>query len=211
MRVPLHEKENRALSTSVSFYAGRRWKDRKIGHGLVVCRRSGLPIPIAGRSLRASCPPLARCRLRSAIHGSARRQRRLPGTGSPSLFSPVAQVGNLWLTSVLRSTGFQPVCLSGSHWARARFRNEEQPVGDTRRRRCDSCLAVVAPERWSRELTHQRRVGDLIPAGAEHVSGRLRCHADARYSRASRMSRPSSDRRRRKEQVPRPGLEPGTL
>jgi len=45
---------------------------------------SGLPVPVAGHSLRPSWPSLARCWLRSAIHGCARQQRRLPGTGSPS-------------------------------------------------------------------------------------------------------------------------------
>jgi len=53
--------------------------------------RSGLPMPIAGRSLRASRPSLSRRRLRSAIHGFAGRLRRLPGTGSPSLPLLVAQ------------------------------------------------------------------------------------------------------------------------
>jgi len=48
-------------------------------------RGSGLPVPVAGRSLRPSWASLARCWLRSAIHGCARQQRRLPGTGSPSL------------------------------------------------------------------------------------------------------------------------------
>ncbi len=51
-------------------------------------------MPVAGRSLRASCPPLARCFLRFAILALRRKQRRLPGTGSPSL-PLVAQVFNL--------------------------------------------------------------------------------------------------------------------
>ena len=55
---------------------------------------SGLPMPVAERSLRASCPPLTRCFLRFAILASRKKQRRLPGTGSPSL-PPVAQVFNL--------------------------------------------------------------------------------------------------------------------
>ena len=66
-------------------------------------------MPIAGRSLRASCPSLARCFLRFAILAARRKQRRLPGTGSPSLpsLSPVAQVFNLCLFTMriaLRST-----------------------------------------------------------------------------------------------------------
>jgi len=63
-----------------------------------------------------------------------------------------------------------------------RFRNEEQPAEGTRRSRCDLCPAAVAPKRWSRELTHRRWVGDLIPAGAEHVSSqRAVPHAHGRY------------------------------
>ena len=96
-------------------------------------------MPVAGHSLRASCPSLARCFLRFAILASRRKQRRLPGTGSPS--QPlVAQVGNLWLSW---STGFQPVCPPRSHWARVRFRKGEQSVGGTRRSRCDLCTARV--------------------------------------------------------------------
>ena len=195
MWLPIPEKENRALTTGVFIYAARPRKDRKIVYGLSVCRRSGLPMPVAGRSLRASCPPLARCRLRSAIHGSARRQRRLPGTGSPSLCSPVAQVFNLCVFPVRIGLGRD-----------SRTRNSPS---ETR-----SDAGATRASQWSlrsRELTHRRWVGELIPAGAEHVSGRLRCRDDARYSRAGRMGRLPSDRRRRKERVPRPGLEPGTL
>ena len=47
------------------------------------CAARGCPCPVAGRLLRASCPPLARCCLRFAIHGSAGQQRRLPGHGQP--------------------------------------------------------------------------------------------------------------------------------
>jgi hypothetical protein len=43
----------------------------------------GCPRPIAGRSLRASSPPLTRTCLRSAIHGCAGQLRRLPGHGQP--------------------------------------------------------------------------------------------------------------------------------
>jgi len=43
----------------------------------------GCPCPIAGRSLRASCPPVARCWPRSAILAALGQQRRLRGTGNP--------------------------------------------------------------------------------------------------------------------------------
>ena len=79
------------------------------GSHLILARvsGSGLPMPLAGRSLRASYPPLARCFLRYAILASRKKQRRLPGTGSPSLRPlQVAQVFNLcafpvriWLTA----------------------------------------------------------------------------------------------------------------
>ena len=83
----------------------------------------GCPCPVAGRSLRASCPTLSRCCPRFAGHRSAvgglvvaslGQQRRLPGHGQPLASSfPVAQVGNLCLFASLRlspsSTGFQPV------------------------------------------------------------------------------------------------------
>jgi len=59
-----------------------------------VVRRSGLPVPVAGRSLRPSWASLTRCCLRSGIRAFACQQRRLPGTGSPSL-ALVAQVVNL--------------------------------------------------------------------------------------------------------------------
>ena len=43
----------------------------------------GCPCPVAGRSLRASCPPLTRCRLRSRHPAFACRQRRLSEHGQP--------------------------------------------------------------------------------------------------------------------------------
>ena len=46
------------------------------------------PCPVAGRSLRPSWPPLARTRLRFAIHGSACRLRRLSEHGRPLAESP---------------------------------------------------------------------------------------------------------------------------
>ncbi len=51
-------------------------------------------MPVAGRSPRASCPQLTRCRSRFAILAALDQQRRLSGTGSPSL-PLVAQVVNL--------------------------------------------------------------------------------------------------------------------
>jgi len=51
-------------------------------------------MPVAGRSPRASCPQLTRYRSRFAIVAALDQQRRLSGTGSPSL-SLVAQVVNL--------------------------------------------------------------------------------------------------------------------
>jgi len=68
------------------------------------CRapRSGLPMPAAGRSLRASCPALARCFLRFAILAPRRKQRRLPGTGSPS--QPTFRSGCRFSTCTKTST-----------------------------------------------------------------------------------------------------------
>ena len=52
--------------------------------GIPACRAArGCPCPVAGRSLRASCPPLARCFLRFAILARGRNKRRLPGHGQP--------------------------------------------------------------------------------------------------------------------------------
>jgi len=47
------------------------------------CAARGCPCPVAGRLLRASCPPLARCCPRFAILASLGQQRRLPGHGQP--------------------------------------------------------------------------------------------------------------------------------
>ena len=44
----------------------------------------GCPCPVAGRSLRASCPSLSRCCPRFAILASLGQQRRRRGTGNPS-------------------------------------------------------------------------------------------------------------------------------
>ena len=46
-------------------------------------RARGCPCPVAGRSLRASCPALAPCWLALSIHAFARQQGRLRGTGNP--------------------------------------------------------------------------------------------------------------------------------
>ena len=45
----------------------------------------GCPYPVAGRSLRASCPPLTRRKPRFALTASLGFLRRSIGTGSPSL------------------------------------------------------------------------------------------------------------------------------
>jgi len=102
-----------ACPPSQSGYAGagglRGAAGMSHGSHLMLARGSGsgLPMPLAGPSLRASCPPLARCFLRYAILASRKKQRRLTGTGSPSLRPlQVAQVFNLcafpvriWLTA----------------------------------------------------------------------------------------------------------------
>ena len=54
------------------------------------------PRPVAGRSLRASCPSLTARRLRFAIVAALAAEPGSRGTGSPSpRRSPVAQVANL--------------------------------------------------------------------------------------------------------------------
>ena len=141
---------------------------------------SGLPMPVAERSLRASCPPLTRCFLRFAILASRKKQRRLLGTGSPSL-PPVAQVFNL---CVFHDSHAIP---EGEAAGR---RHAQKSV----RRVPHGVLTAVAPELLRRKLTS--------PAGAEHVSGRLRCRDDERGSSVIRM--PSNKLRPA-------GLEPATL
>jgi len=53
--------------------------------GSAVPRRSGLPVPVAGRSPRPSRPRLSACPLRFGILPALAPIARLPGTGSPSL------------------------------------------------------------------------------------------------------------------------------
>ena len=92
-------------------------------------RGSGLPMPVAGRSLRASCPSLTRCCPRFAILASLGQQRRLPGTGSPSR-PLVAQVFNLCV--------FPVRIVIGRNSGRGSSR-----IGGTRRSRCDVCTGGV--------------------------------------------------------------------
>jgi len=54
----------------------------------------GSPCRVAGRSLRASCPSLARCWLVLGIHAFTRQQRRLHGTGNPSRIRSVHCFGS---------------------------------------------------------------------------------------------------------------------
>ena len=135
-----------ALSSCVCWSArgaGSRWS--------ILNEARGCPCP----SPDARCgilPSLARCCPHFAILAALGQQRRLSGTGSPSL-PPVAQVFNLCVFTV----HFGLACDSGRGSSR---------IGGTRRSRCDVCPAAVALKRLSRELTR--------PAGAEHVAGRLR-------------------------------------
>jgi len=114
---------------------------------------------------------------------------RLSATPAPGHGQPLAASS--------RSTGFQPVCLPSSHWARGiiacmcDFGRGSSRIGGTRRSRCDLCNAAVAPKRLSRELTS--------PAGAEHASGRLRWPFEARGSSTTRLNARRS---------PRPGHGP---
>ena len=145
-------------------------------------RGSGLPAPVAGRSLRA--PALRSLDADCAPPGTDPPQAdwswlRLSATPAPGHGQPLAASS--------RSTGFQPVCLPGSHWARGIIAcmcdsgRGSSRIGGTRRSRCDLCNAAVAPKRLSRELTS--------PAGAEHASGRLRCLDDTTESSVNRISR----------------------
>jgi len=108
---------------------------------------------------------------------------RHPGCASEA--TPASGHGQPLAASSL-STGFQPVCLSGSHGARGIIGcmcdsgRRSSRIGGTRRSRCDVCPAAVAPQRLSGELTR--------PAGAEHVAGRLRWPSNARGSRVTRIS-----------------------
>lgn len=57
-----------------------------------ISRGAGLPSPVAERSLRPSCPPRTRCRLRSQHPSSACRRRRLSGHGQPLTVASASQV-----------------------------------------------------------------------------------------------------------------------
>jgi hypothetical protein len=59
---------------------GRRPAAPDLGH---VLRGEGLPSPVAGRSLRASCPALTACPLRSGILPALAPTARLSGHGQP--------------------------------------------------------------------------------------------------------------------------------
>jgi hypothetical protein len=63
--------------------SGRRPAKRKPAGGRCFACSRGCPCHLAGRSLRASCPALTRCRLRSRHPAFACRQRRLDDTGNP--------------------------------------------------------------------------------------------------------------------------------
>ena len=137
------------------------------------------------RTLAAGILPCARSMLTSLRHPWL----RLSATPAPGHGQPLAASS--------RSTGFQPVCLPSSHWARGiiacmcDFGRGSSRIGGTRRSRCDLCNAAVAPKRLSRELTS--------PAGAEHASGRLRWPFEARGSSTTRLNARRS---------PRPGHGP---
>jgi len=76
----------------------------------------GCPCPVAGRSLRASCPSLTRCWPRFTIVASLGQQRRLPGHGQPlAALLRRCRLSTCTCPSLPlpRSTGFQPVCLPG--------------------------------------------------------------------------------------------------
>jgi hypothetical protein len=76
-------------------------------------RGSGLPMP-SRRTFATGILPFTHSKETSLRPpGSARFPTPLDWHGQPLAAS--------------RSTGFQPVCLSGSHWARVRFRKGEQP------------------------------------------------------------------------------------
>jgi hypothetical protein len=67
-------------------------------------------MPVAGRSLRASCPARARCFLRFVILTRGGNKRRLPGTGSPSL--ALSASGRRFFVAA----GFQPAEIPARKW-----------------------------------------------------------------------------------------------
>jgi len=84
-------------------------------------------VPVAGRSLRPSWASLTRCRLRFGIRAFACQQRRLPGTGSPSL-PLVAQVVNL--CAFPRDVQVLPVVLERNGHREADCQEHTEPDGD---------------------------------------------------------------------------------
>jgi len=104
-------------------------KPNRVSDGdLHSARREGLPMPVAGRSLRASCPALARCFLRFVILTRGGNKRRLPGTGSPSLalsasghrFFVAAGFQPAGASCPKVAAGFQPAATHTSRCARGR-------------------------------------------------------------------------------------------
>jgi len=77
----------------------------------------GCPRPIAGRSLRASCPSLTRCRLRSRHPAFACRQRRLPGHGQPLPDPRLQGAARTRASSVIRVRRPRPAA-RGAAWPR---------------------------------------------------------------------------------------------
>ena len=146
--------------------------------GLRGLHRSGLPMPVAGRSLRASGPALARCFLRFAILAARRKQCRLPGTGSPELV--ISWVIVCWVVIscvVVYGATVDPASRTSSG-------------SEARAEAGDTCGRWTPTFGKGRELTSA--------AGAEHASDPLRqwrC-TDANGSRASRASRVRSPARR---------------
>ena len=132
------------------------------------CAARGRPCPIAGRSLRH--PASALSMLPARRHpGSAGQQRRLPGTGSPSLATVMHRSGD---TSHPRDTSHP--------------KSPERERGDGRRprnrrggsQRWIHSLALVAS--WRSELAHP---------GCEVVTGAVRSHVNRLFSRIFRSFR----------------------
>ena len=144
-------------------------KPNRVSDGdLRVVRRSGPPMPFAGRSLRH--PASALSMLPALRHpGSAGQQRRLPGTGSPSLATVMHRSGD---TSHPRDTSHP--------------KSPERERGDGRRprngrggsQRWIHSLALVAS--WRSELAHP---------GCEVVTGAVRSRVNRLFSRIFRSFR----------------------
>ena len=144
-------------------------KPNRVSDGdLRVVRRSGPPMPFAGRSLRH--PASALSMLPALRHpGSAGQQRRLPGTGIPSLATVMHRFCD---TSHPRDTSHP--------------KSPERERGDGRRQRNRRggsqrwihSLALVAS--WRSELAHP---------GCEVVTGAVRSHVNRLFSRIFRSFR----------------------